>query len=96
MRPSTEEQGLANIGKEAESLPGTEIGEGEIDRGVDLIDREKEPKLSDSEWNRLRTCERPCSKEEWMLMNNQMKWRTLGSLGLLTKKVSTEVVGEIE
>ena len=95
VRPSTEEQGLGNLGQEAEPLPGTEIDEGETERDVDLIDRGKEPKLSDSEWNRLRTCERPCSREEWRLMTNQMKWRTLGSLGLLTKKETTEAVGEI-
>ena len=32
VRPSTEEQGLANLGREVESLPGTEIDEGEIER----------------------------------------------------------------
>ena len=38
---------------------------------MDPIDREKEPKLTDKEWNRLAKYERPCSKEEWMLMTNQ-------------------------
>ena len=44
MRPRTEEQGLTNLGYEDESLPGTEIEEGETERDVDLTDREKEPK----------------------------------------------------
>ena len=44
VRPSTEELGLRNLGQEEESLPGTEIDEGETERDVDLIDREKGPK----------------------------------------------------
>ena len=44
VRPRTEEQGLTNLGYEDESLPGTEIEEGETERDVDLTDREKEPK----------------------------------------------------
>ena len=41
MRPITEEQGLGNLGQEAESLTGTEIDEGETERDVDLIDMGK-------------------------------------------------------
>ena len=60
---------------------------------MDLVDREKEPKLTEGERNLLETCEMPCSKEEWRLATNQMKWKTLESLGLLTKKETIEAVG---
>ena len=76
VRNSNAERGLTHLGQEEESLPGTDIEEGWIERDVDLIDREKEPNLTDTEWNRLTTCERPCSREEWRLMTNQMKWKT--------------------
>ena len=49
---------------------------------MDLIDREKEPKLTEKEWGRLKTCEGPCSKEEWGLMTSNAKWQTMGNLGL--------------
>ena len=62
MRNSTEERGLTHLGQEKESLPGTDIEAGLAERDVDLIDKEKEPKLTDTEWNRLITCERPCSR----------------------------------
>ena len=78
VRTSTEEPGLGNLGHEAESIPGTEIEEGETEREVDLINREKEPKLTASEWNRLKTCERPRTKEEWGAMSTQTQWKTMG------------------
>ena len=65
MRTRTEEPVLGYLGHEAESIPATEIEEGETEREADLINREKEPKLTASEWNRLKTRERPCAKEEW-------------------------------
>ena len=65
VREGTEEPGLENIGHEAESIPATEVEEGETEREVDLINREKEPKLTAIERNRMKTCERPCTKEEW-------------------------------
>ena len=52
VRPGTDEPGLGNLGREIESLPGTEIEEeeeGETEREMDLLDREKEPKLNASE-----------------------------------------------
>ena len=49
VRRSTANQGLRHLGQE-ESLPGTEIYDGETERDVDLVDREKEPKLAESEW----------------------------------------------
>ena len=90
MRTSNEEPGLANLGKEIESLPGTDIDEGEIEREIDLLDREKEPKLAASEWNRLKTCERPCAKKEWRAITTQRKWKTMEDLGLLWKAEEEE------
>ena len=46
-----------------------------------LIDREKEPGLTEKGRSRLKTCGRPWSKEEWRSMTNNMKWRTLENLG---------------
>ena len=86
MRNGTEELGKSQTGKEEESLPGTEIEEGQTERDIDLIDRGKEPKLTEEEWSRLGTCERPCSKEEWRLMTNNMKWQAMGNLGLSNEK----------
>ena len=80
MRPSAEEPGLGNLGREIESLPATDIEQGEIERDINLLDKEKEPKLNTSEWNRLKTCERPCTKEEWRSMTARNKWRTMESL----------------
>ena len=55
VRPSTEEQGLRHLGREAESLPGTEINYGETERDFDLVDRAEEPKITESEWDRSET-----------------------------------------
>ena len=96
VREGTEEPGLENIGHEAESIPATEVEEGETEREVDLINREKEPKLTASEWNRLKKCERPCTKEEWRAMSTQTQWETLGYLGLLWKREEDGVKGEQE
>ena len=84
VHPSTEEPGLAKLGQEIESLPGTDLEEGEIERDINLLDKEKEPKPNTSEWNRLKTCERPRTKEEWR-STTRNKWRTMESLGLLWK-----------
>ena len=89
-RPSTDEPGLGNLGREIESLPGTEVEEGETERGMDLLDREKGPKISAIEWNRLKTCERPCAKEEWRSMTTQRKWKTMENMGLLSKAEEIE------
>ena len=77
---STEEPGLENLGREIESLPGTDIEGGETEREIDLLDREKEPKLNAIEWIRLKTCERPWTKEEWRSMATRGKWKTLENL----------------
>ena len=94
MRPSTEEPGFGNLGQEIESLPGTDIEEGETERGVSLLDKEKEPKRNASEWNRLKTCERPCAKEDWRSMTIQNKWKTMENLGLLWNAEEKEVEGD--
>ena len=66
MRPSAEDQRLRHLGQEEEPLTGTEIGDVETERDVDFIDRGgKSQKLTESEWRRLGTCERQCSKGEW-------------------------------
>ena len=62
MRTSTDEPGMGNLGQEVESTPVTEIEEGETERDIDLLNRDKEPKLSASERNRLKTRERPRTK----------------------------------
>ena len=56
VRNSTEQMGRRQTGKEEESLPGTEIEEGQTERDIDLIDRGKEPKLTEKERSRLKTC----------------------------------------
>ena len=62
------------------------------DREINLLDREKETKLNSSEWNRLKTCERPCTKEEWRSTTARNKWKTMENLGLLwrTEEKGTE------
>ena len=80
MRNITEDQGDSQTGVESEALLGTEIEEGQTERDINLIDRGKEPKITEKEWSRLGTCDRPCSKEEWRLMANNMKWKTMGNL----------------
>ena len=62
MRTSTDEPGMGNLGQEVESTPVTEIEEGETERDIDLLNRDKEPKLSAIEWGRLKTRERPRTK----------------------------------
>ena len=66
VRPITEEPGLGDLGQEKEPPPWTDIEEGETERerAIDLLDREKGPKLNAGEWGRLKTCERPRTKEE--------------------------------
>ena len=73
-------------GKEEEPLQGTEIEEGQTERDIDLICREKEPKPTEKEWGRLETCERPCSKEGWGLMTSNLKWKTMGEFRTLEKR----------
>ena len=76
MRGSNEEPGIPKMEEIEDEMPETLEGVGE--RDLNVVDTTKEPKLTIAEWNRLKTCERPCSKEEWGGMSNKNKWGSFG------------------
>ena len=65
--------------EEEEEIPGSIYGEEE--GNLNVVDTTMEPMLTKTEWNKLKTCERPCSKDEWRGMTYKNKWGTLGNLG---------------
>ena len=79
MRECTEELGAPQTEEEKGDFP--DIEEAITERNLDVVDMSKEPKLTLEEWNRLKACDRPCSKEEWRGMATSRKWETLGNLG---------------
>ena len=72
MRGSTEELAVPKMEEIEDGIP--EKLDGAEERNLNVADATKEPKLTIADRNRLRTCERPCSKEEWMGMSNKNKW----------------------
>ena len=54
-----------------------ECVDGVEERDLNVVDTTKGPNLAVSEWSKLVTCERPCSKEEWEIMSATDKWKTL-------------------
>ena len=59
--------------------------DGVEERNLNVVDATREPKLTISEWNKLNTGERPCSKEEWGGVARKTKWKTLGNLGFTSR-----------
>ena len=70
--------------------------EEEAERDIDLLNRDKEPKLSAIERGRLKTCEGPCTEEEWRSVSTKIHWGTMDSLGLLRKREENDIKGEQE
>ena len=62
-----------------DEIPGSIDGVEE--RHLNVVDTTKEPRLAITEWGKLKTCERPCTMDEWRGMANTTKWETLGNLG---------------
>ena len=70
--------GIPKMGEIEDGIPESLDGAGE--RNLNVVDATKAPKLTIEERNRLKTCGRPCSKEEWRGMPNKNMWKTLLNL----------------
>ena len=79
VRGSTEGMGVPKMEEIEDEIP--EKSEGVEERDLNVVDTTKEPKLTIAERNRLMTCERPCSKEEWRGMSTKNKWGALLNFG---------------
>ena len=63
VRERTEELEEPKTAEVDEEIPASVDGIEEMN--LHLVDMAKEPRLTIAEWDKLKTCERPCSKEEW-------------------------------
>ena len=79
MRERTDQLGGTKTGDIEEEIPSSVNGVEGMDMNV--VDTMKEPKLVIAELDKLKTCEIPCSKDEWRGTPSKNKWESLGNLG---------------
>ena len=79
VRKSTEELGAPKTEEIEDAIP--ESIDGVAGRNLNLVDMTRGPMLTIAEWNKLKTREMPCSKEEWRGMSTKNKWGALLNFG---------------